>query len=75
MDKIYEQIVKSLKNKGAKGAINKQTRFTDIGVDSLDLMDMVIQLEDELSIRIPDDQLLNIETLDQLLKIIEQLKK
>ncbi|PPE06129.1 acyl carrier protein [Williamsoniiplasma lucivorax] len=75
MDKIYDQIIKALKTKGAKGAINKQTKFVDMGVDSLDLMDMVIQLEDELSIRIPDDQILSIENIDQLLKIIEKLSK
>lgn len=71
---IYDEIVKALKARGVKVALNKNSEFKNIGIDSLDLMDMVVTLEDQLSIHIPDDKLLEIKTIGDLLKIIEELK-
>ncbi len=44
------------------GSISQQ-----LGADSLDLMELVMELEEELGIRIPDDQLKRIQTVDDLL--------
>lgn len=71
---IYDEIVKALKARGVKVALNKNSEFKNIGIDSLDLMDMVVTLEDQLSIHIPDDKLLAIKTIGDLLEIIEELK-
>ncbi|ATZ18567.1 acyl carrier protein [Williamsoniiplasma somnilux] len=71
---IYEEILKALKKAGAKGTLDKNTRFANVGVDSLDLMDMIVKLEDTLEIRVPDDELLTIKTIEDLLNIIEKLK-
>ncbi|WP_026389198.1 acyl carrier protein [[Acholeplasma] multilocale] len=71
---IYEEIIKELKAKGAKGAINKGSKFNTMGIDSLDLMDMIVTLEDKLDIRVPDDKLNELETVDDLVKLAEELK-
>ena len=72
---IYEQIVKELKAKGAKGSITKTTEFKSLGLDSLDLMDMIVELEDKLDIRVPDDKLTSLRTISDLMDVIEELKK
>ncbi|WFQ90017.1 acyl carrier protein [Mycoplasma feriruminatoris] len=71
---IYNQIIKELKNRGAKGNITKDSEFKSLGLDSLDLMDMVVTLEEKLNIRISDEQLLSLRTIEDLLKVIEELQ-
>ena len=43
----------------------------DLGADSLDLVDMVMALEEEFDVEIPDDQVENIKTVGDIVKYIE----
>ncbi|WP_031542138.1 acyl carrier protein [Mesoplasma photuris] len=72
---INEEIIKELKNKGAKGTLNSGSKFADMGIDSLDLMDMIIVLEEKLNILVPDSKLSEINTIKDLVLIVEELQK
>ncbi|ASZ09360.1 acyl carrier protein [Mesoplasma chauliocola] len=72
---IHNEIIKELKSKGAKGNITSETQFSKIGLDSLDLMDMITVLEERLSIFVPDDKLLEIKTIKDLENVIAELTK
>ncbi|WP_339030208.1 MULTISPECIES: acyl carrier protein [unclassified Spiroplasma] len=71
----FEEIKKALLNKGAKGTITNKTEFKSMGLDSLDLMDMIVTLEEKLNITVSDEDLLDIKKVSDLLEIIEKLKK
>ena len=43
----------------------------DLGADSLDLVDLVMSLEEEFDVEIPDDQVENIKTVGDFVKYIE----
>lgn len=43
----------------------------DLGADSLDVVDLVMALEDEFEIEIPEDQVENIKTVGDIVKFIE----
>ena len=43
----------------------------DLGADSLDLVDMVMSLEEEFDVEIPDYQVENIKTVGDIVKYIE----
>ena len=43
----------------------------DLGADSLDLVDLVMSLEEEFDVEIPDDQVENIKTVGDIVKYIE----
>ena len=43
----------------------------DLGADSIDLVDMVMSLEEEFDVEIPDDQVENIKTVGDIVKYIE----
>ena len=43
----------------------------DLGADSLDVVDLVLAIEDEFSIEIPEDQVENIKTVGDIVKYIE----
>lgn len=43
----------------------------DLGADSLDIVDLVMSLEEEFDIEIPDEQVENIKTVSDIVKYIE----
>ncbi len=43
----------------------------DLGADSLDVVDLLMSLEDEFEIEVPDDEIENIKTVGELVKYIE----
>ena len=56
--------------------INAQTNIaTDLGADSLDLVEVLMSLEDEFNISIPDEAIPSIVTVGDLVKFIENEKK
>lgn len=43
----------------------------DLGVDSLDIVDLIMAIEDEFDVEIPEDQVENIKTVGGIVKFIE----
>ena len=43
----------------------------DLGADSLDVVDLVMSLEEEFDVEIPDNQVENIKTVGELVAFIE----
>ena len=53
-----------------------EASFTsDLGADSLDTVELIMEFEKEFDIQIPDDQAENISTVGQALKYIEEAKQ
>lgn len=44
----------------------------DLGADSLDVVDLIMSLEEEFDIEIPDDQVENMKTVGHIVKYIEE---
>ena len=47
----------------------------DLGADSLDTVELIMEFEKEFDIQIPDDQAENITTVGQAVAYIEEAKK
>ena len=43
----------------------------DLGADSLDIVDLVMTLEEEFDTEIPDEDIENLKTVDDIVKYIE----
>ena len=43
----------------------------DLGADSLDAVELIMSIEDEFDIMIPDDAAMEVKTVAQLVKLIE----
>ena len=52
--------------------LTEESVIADMGVDSLAMLEVVGEMERELSIQIPDDQLVGIETVAQILDVVEK---
>ena len=56
-----------------KDQINADTHFVnDIGADSLDTVELVMELEEEFDINIPDDAAEKIQTVGEAIEYIEK---
>lgn len=54
-------------------AITADTDFVeDLNADSLDVVDMLMSLEDEFDVEIPDEEIENIHTVGDLVAFIEE---
>ncbi len=47
---------------------------TDLGADSLDLVEILMSLEDEFNISIPDEKIAEIKTVAQIVTYIQKAK-
>lgn len=47
----------------------------DLGADSLDVVEMLMTLEDEFGLSIPDDRVEEIKTVPAIVKMIDENKK
>ncbi len=52
--------------------INPETSIiNDLGADSLDVVDLLMSIEDEFEVEVPDEEIENIKTVEDLVKYIE----
>ena len=69
-DKVKELISEQLDVK-ADDITEASNIQDDLGADSLDVVDLVMALEDEFDVEIPEDQVENIKTVGDFVKFIE----
>ncbi len=56
--------------------VKAESKFVeDLGADSLDVVELVMALEEKFDIEIPDDQAEKIQTVQNAVDFIENLKK
>ena len=57
----------------AEGEVTNEASFTnDLGADSLDTVELIMEFEKEFNIAIPDDQAENIQTVGDAVSYIEK---
>ncbi len=55
-------------------AVKMESVITDdLGADSLDIADIVMSLEEEFDVEVPDDVLQNIKTVGDIVKYLEEV--
>jgi acyl carrier protein len=56
--------------------VTREASFTnDLGADSLDTVELIMEFEKEFNIAIPDDQAEKIQTVGEAIRYIEENKK
>lgn len=73
LEKVKDIIIDQL-GAGDK-EIGKQTTFVDdLGADSLDIVEIIMAMEEEFSIEIPDEDAERIQNVGQVVQYIEERK-
>ena len=74
-DKIVKEKVKSLiasqLNIPVEKVEDSSRLVEDLGADSLDIVEMLMTLEEEFGISIPDEETANMKTVAEIVKVIE----
>jgi acyl carrier protein len=69
-DRVVEIVCEQMG--AAKEKVNEQTSFiNDLGADSLDTVELVMEFEDEFDLNIPDEDAEKIQTVGDAIKYIE----
>ncbi|HEX2678782.1 MAG TPA: acyl carrier protein [Polyangiales bacterium] len=51
-------------------SVDESRVIAELGIDSLELLEVIGSLERDLNIRVPDDQLVGIQTVGQLITLV-----
>ncbi|MGN1418919.1 MAG: acyl carrier protein [Acutalibacteraceae bacterium] len=54
--------------------LTKETTLEEIGADSIDLVDLVSELEEAFDVSVPDEEFENIKTIGDIVELIENLE-
>lgn len=69
---IYDRIIKLLAEHTGKGAseFTPETTFESLGIDSLETVEMVMELEEELGVELELEE--KVATIGELVKFVEK---
>jgi acyl carrier protein len=73
MSAVYDRVAELLTDKFGVDSddIKPDATFEDLDLDSLDLVEFALAAEEELGVRISDDEAAELETLDDTVKLLE----
>ena len=71
---IYEEFVEILKGKASVKEIERTSDLRSLGIDSLDLVEIIMDVEDKFGIQFENDELNKFVTVDDVVKAIEAKK-
>ena len=78
MSEISEKVLQIIIDKlGVDGSeVTNEASFTnDLGADSLDTVELIMEFEKEFDVSIPDEQAENIQTVGQAIEYLEAQKE
>ena len=74
LEKVRDMLAKQL-NLSAEQIKPESDVVKDLGADSLDVVELLISLEDDYGISIPEDDIVNVKTVQDIVDMIEKLNK
>ena len=73
-EKVREMLAKQLNLPESKITLESDV-VKDLGADSLDVVELLIALEDNYGVSIPEDDIVNVKPVQDIVNMISQLKK
>ena len=70
-----EKVKSIIANRIDVSKIKTTDKLNEIGLDSLDLVEVMLEIEESLNVEIKSDEILDIVTIGDLLNLIEQKTK
>ena len=74
MATVYDKVKELLVDKFGveEDEVSPEATFEDLDLDSLDLVEFALAAEDELGVRITDEEAEQLDTLDDTVKLLEE---
>jgi acyl carrier protein len=75
MSKVEEKILEIIKKtKGVKD-VSRASTWEELGVDSLDVAEFFMEVENQLGVTIPDSDATNLKTVGEVIDYVEKHQK
>ena len=71
----FEIIKKALSTKVKNKEITETSTFNELGLDSLDLLELVLEVESDLGVHFEDEQLIGFKGIEDVLNAVKELRK
>ena len=72
---IKELVISSIKNKVKDAEIKESTNLSSLGLDSLDLVEITLEIEDKFHIDFTSNDISHLETVKDVISLIERKTK
>jgi acyl carrier protein len=69
--KMFQQMATEIAEKDFSH-VTEEANIQELGIDSLGMLELVGAMERELGVQIPDEQLVGVQTVSQLLELVEK---
>ncbi|HTL11283.1 MAG TPA: phosphopantetheine-binding protein [Bdellovibrionota bacterium] len=67
---LFGQVAKKIEKRSDLPAITRETKFSSLGIDSVSMMEIIGEIEDELDITISDERLAQIQTVGDVENVV-----
>ncbi len=74
MMNTFEQIKAILADSLKGKELTMDSTFKDVGIDSIDLVEIVFEMEEELGVTFEDEDLMNLKTVADLVALVDSKK-
>ncbi len=71
MAELEKEIISIIQDKTKNDKISKSTELKNLGIDSLDLLDLVIEAEHKFNVHLEDEKLIELKTVGDFIKEIK----
>ena len=71
VEEKVKKLIASQLNLPIEKVVDDAKLIEDLGADSLDIVEMLMTLEEEFGINIPDEETANMKTVQEIVKVIE----
>ena len=72
---IKEEVLQGLKYKLALSSIDENSRLQDLGIDSLDVVEYLLEIEERYGVEFPPEEMADLKTINDLVALIETKRK
>ena len=69
---LFERVASNVENGKKLPTITADSKITSLGIDSVSMMEIIGEIEDELDIRLPDEKLANLETVADIERVVKE---
>ena len=71
---LFEKTATEIAERDIKG-LSELTEIATLGIDSLGILELVGEMEKQLNIQLPDDQLVGLTTIRDLIDLVEKRRQ
>lgn len=68
---IKEEVLTGLMDKLGLSSIDENSRLQDLGIDSLDVVEYLFEIEERYGVEFNPDEMANLTTINDLVNVIE----